>query len=218
MPAVSPARAAAADSRYPLTLLGLFSVWWVALAIAPRYREDWALENAIVAIALAILILTYRNLRFSNAAYTLFFVFLLLHEVGAHYTYSEVPYDDWVRALTGTTVNEIFGFTRNHYDRLVHFLYGVLVLPMAVELLDAKAPPTGAWRFLLPVFFMNSHAVIYETAEWLAALAFGGDLGQAYLGTQGDVWDSQADMALAMAGSVLSLAVLMMLRRRRTAW
>ena len=214
MPSVSPARQAAAGPRYPLALLGLFSVWWVALAIAPRYRQDWALENAIVVIALPILILTYRNLRFSNTAYTFFFVFLLLHEVGAHYTYSEVPYDAWVRTFTGTTVNEVFGFTRNHYDRLVHFLYGVLVLPMAVELLDAKAPPAGVWRVLLPIFFMNSHAVIFETIEWLAALAFGGELGQAYLGTQGDVWDAQADMALAMVGSALSLTVLMLLRRR----
>ena len=98
----------------------------------------------------------------------------------------------------------------------MHFLYGLLILPMAVELLAAKAPPSGVWRGLLPIFFMNSHAVIFETIEWLAAIVFGGDLGQAYLGTQGDVWDAQADMALAMLGSVLSLTVLMLLRRRHS--
>ncbi len=204
--------------RYPLALLVLFAMWWTALAIAPAYRQDWALENAIVVVAIPVLILTYRNLRFSNAAYTCLFTFLLLHEVGSHYTYSEVPYDAWIKSLTGTSVTEYFGATRNHYDRLVHFLYGVLVLPAAVELLDAKAHPTGVWRYLLPVFFMNSHAVLYETAEWLAALAFGGELGEAYLGTQGDVWDAQADMALAMIGSVISLIALMSwraVRRRR---
>jgi putative membrane protein len=86
----------------------------------------------------------------------------------------------------------------------VHFLYGVLLMPAAVELLRAKAPPRGVWAILLPVLFIMSHSVVYEMVEWLAAEAFGGDLGVAYLGAQGDPWDAQKDMALATAGALLA--------------
>lgn len=214
-PRTPAAPASAPSARYPLTLLGLFLLWWTALAIAPRYRLDWLLENLLVLVAVPVLVLTYRKLRFSDLAYTCLFVFFVLHEVGAHYTYSEVPYEDWSRALLGTGINEALGWTRNHYDRLLHFLYGVLVLPAVVELFEAKAPPRGVWAFWMPVLFMNSHAVVYETVEWLAAEAFGGDLGTAYLGTQGDAWDAQKDMALAFAGTLLAMVALRAVRRAR---
>ena len=194
------------EARYPATLLALFTAWWIALAITPNYRQDWLLENMLVFAAVPMLVFTYRNLRFSNAAYTCLFLFFALHVVGAHYTYALVPYDAWSEAVFGTPLNPVLGWERNHFDRAVHFLYGVLVMPAAVELFAAKAPPTGVWRFLMPLFFMNSHAVIFETIEWLAAEAFGGDLGEAYLGTQGDPFDAQKDMGLAMVGSLLALA------------
>jgi putative membrane protein len=103
---------------------------------------------------------------------------------------------------------------RNHYDRFVHFSYGLLVLPASWELMQARMSPRGLWRWLMPVFFVMSHSVIYETIEWGAAVIFGGDLGAAYLGTQGDEWDAQKDMALATAGAMLGTA-LMALRHAR---
>ncbi|MBX7120177.1 MAG: DUF2238 domain-containing protein [Gemmatimonadaceae bacterium] len=205
------------SARYPLTLLGLFTAWWAVLAIAPHFRQDWLLENLLVFGAVPLLVLTYRNLRFSDAAYTCLFLFFALHELGAHYTYSLVPYDAWGRALTGVSVDALLGFDRNMFDRAVHFLYGVLVTPAVVELFAAKAPPVGVWRFLMPLFFMNAHAVIYETIEWLAAEAFGGDLGAAYLGTQGDPFDAQKDMALAFLGTLGSLGVVLWRRRAAAA-
>src|SRR5688572_33258730 len=113
--------------RYPFKLLVIFSGLWLVLAIAPQYRDDWLLENIMVFVSLPILVITYRRFRFSNTAYTLLFVFLVLHEIGAHYTYSEVPYDSWIRAVTGHSLNEFLGWERNHYDRVVHFLYGALI-------------------------------------------------------------------------------------------
>lgn len=192
-------------SRHPLSLLAVFSAWWLVLAVAPWYRQDWLLENLIVFIAVPLLVLTYGRLRLSNTAYTLLFVFLVLHELGAHYTYSEVPYDSWARTLTGHAVNEVFGLERNHYDRFVHFLYGLLITPAAIEVLDARAPQRGLWRWLVPLLFMISHSTIYELVEWGAAEAFGGDLGQAYLGTQGDQWDGQKDSALAALGALIAV-------------
>lgn len=205
------------EARFPAALLTVLLLWTAVLGIAPHFRQDWLLENVLVLVAVPLLVLTYKQLRFSNAAYTCLFAFFLLHELGAHYTYSLVPYDAWGRALFGVSIDAILGFDRNMFDRAVHFLYGVLITPAAVELLAVKAPPVGVWRFLLPLFFMNSHAVIYETIEWLAAEAFGGELGEAYLGTQGDVFDAQKDMALAFLGTLLALTFVLWRRARATA-
>ena len=199
------APANAAPLPFVLGLLAAFAAIWTALALAPWYREDWLLENVLVCAALPLLAWGYRTLPFTRGTYACLFVFLVLHAIGAHYTYSEVPYDRAFEALAGTSLNALFGWERNHYDRLVHFLYGLLVTPAAIEILQARATPRGLWRWLLPVCFMMSHSVLYEAIEWLAAEVFGGDLGQAYLGTQGDVWDAQKDSLLATAGSVASV-------------
>jgi putative membrane protein len=195
--------------RYPLALLVAFAAIWSALAIAPWYRQDWLLENAIVFVAVPLFVATCRKLRFSNLAYSCLFAFLVLHEVGAHYTYSEVPWREWLSAATG---DDATPSGRNHYDRFVHFCYGLLMLPVARDLFAARAAPRGLWRWLMPLLFVMSHSVIYELVEWLAAEVFGGDLGQAYLGTQGDVWDAQKDMALAALGALVA-TVLYALRR-----
>jgi len=199
------APASPAPPPFVLGLLAAFAAIWTALALAPWYREDWLLENVLVFAALPLLAWGYRTLPFTRGTYACLFVFLVLHAIGAHYTYAEVPYDRAFEAVTGTKLNALLGLERNHYDRLVHFLYGLLVTPAAIEILQARATPRGLWRWLLPVCFMMSHSVVYESIEWLAAEVFGGDLGQAYLGTQGDVWDAQKDSLLAAAGSVLAV-------------
>jgi len=154
-------------------------------------------------VAVPLLVVTHRRLRFSNFAYGCLFLFLVLHEVGAHYTYSEVPWRDWLAALTGGDGADQAG--RNHYDRVVHFAYGLLIMPAVREFMAARMPAQGLWIWLMPVLFVMSHSVIYELVEWVAAVVFGGDLGVAYLGTQGDEWDAQKDMALAAAGAVCGL-------------
>jgi putative membrane protein len=194
--------------RYPLTLLLIFIALWTALAIAPSYRQDWLLENLLVFLLLPWLVSGYRKRRFSNAAYTCFLVFLAAHSIGAHYTYSEVPYDRWFMQITGHSINAWLHTSRNHYDRFAHLLYGLLISVPARELIGKRAQPRGLWTFLLPWTFMLSHSVIYELVEWQAAMLFGGPLGQAYLGTQGDIWDAQKDMAMAAMGATTTLAFL----------
>ena len=200
------------DLRYPALLLALYAAIWVALGVAPSYREDWLLENVIVLIAVPLLVANHRRLRLSDLSYSLLFVFFVLHAVGAHYTYSEVPLDRWSEALFGQGLSERFGFQRNHYDRLVHFMYGLLVTSARIELLDARAPQRGMWRWLLPWFFVLAHSALYEIIEWLAAEVFGGELGQAYLGTQGDEWDAQKDSALAAVGALIAVVALRLTR------
>lgn len=185
----------------------LFAIEFLLLAIDPYNRADWALENVVVLLAVCTLIATYRLLPLSNISYTFIFLFLCLHEVGAHYTYAKVPYDVWWQGLTGTTLNELMGWERNHFDRMVHFLYGLLLAYPIRELFIRVADVRGFWGYFLPLDLTMSTSMIFELFEWGAAELFGGDLGVAYLGTQGDVWDAHKDMALASLGAIVAMAV-----------
>jgi putative membrane protein len=200
-------------SRYPILLLSLYLGWWCFLAISPWYREDWLLENVLVFVGLPVAILVHRRL--SRGALTALFLFFVLHALGAHYTYEKVPYDLWSEAAFGTSISDLLGLHRNHFDRLVHLLYGLLVTPAFMQLLDANIVMRGGWRYLIPLTFMASQSALYEVIEWGAAVVFGGDLGQAYLGTQGDVWDAQKDSALALLGSLVSVICIRLYQRRR---
>ena len=200
--------------QYLILLTLLFVGVWVALAINPLHRGDWALENALVLVFAAVLAVSYRWFPLSRVSYTLIFLFLCLHEVGAHYTYAEVPYDQWTRDLFGVSLNEVMGWQRNHFDRLVHFCYGLLLAYPVREVFLRIANVSGFWGYFLPLDITMSTSMIYELVEWSAASMFGGDLGQAYLGTQGDVWDAHKDMALASLGALISMCVVTAINMR----
>ena len=185
----------------------LFAAVWIALAINPQYRADWALENVAVIIFVVALAASHRRFLLSRLSYTLIFVFLFVHEVGAHYTYAEVPYDTWVKALTGRSLNEAMGWQRNHFDRFAHFLYGLMMAYPLREFFLRVAAARGFWGYFLPLDVTISTSAIFELFESGAAEIFGGELGAAYLGTQGDVWDAHRDMALASAGALISMLV-----------
>jgi len=191
--------------RYVSVLAIVFVALWLVLAIDPYDRADWALENTLVVGAAIVLIASNRHFVFSKISYTLIFVFLCLHEIGAHYTYAQVPYDAWFERATGRTLNSLFGWERNHYDRLVHFLYGLLLAYPVREVFLRVANARGFWGYFLPLDVTMSSSMIFELFEWGAAEFFGGDLGIAYLGTQGDVWDAHKDMALASLGALIAM-------------
>ncbi|MDH3279822.1 MAG: DUF2238 domain-containing protein [Gammaproteobacteria bacterium] len=178
---------------------------WIALAIDPINRADWALENALPLAFVVLIAVSYRWLLLSRISYTLIFLFLCLHTLGAHYTYAQVPYDDWIRALSGWSLNEAMGWERNHFDRFVHFSYGLLFAYPVREVFLRVANVRGFWGYFLPVDLTMSTSMIFELFEWGAAELFGGDLGIAYLGTQGDVWDAHKDMALASIGVIIAM-------------
>jgi putative membrane protein len=194
-------------NAYLATLSVVYLVLWAALAIAPLHRSDWLLENALVLLAIIVLAASYRVLPLSRVSYTTIFLFLCLHTLGAHYTYAEVPYDLWFRELTGTSFNEIVGWERNNYDRVVHFSYGLLLAYPVRELVLRIGNVRGFWGYFLPLDFTMSTSMLYELIEWAAAVLFGGDLGAAFLGTQGDEWDAHKDMALASLGALIAMTV-----------
>jgi putative membrane protein len=200
--------------RFALTLLLLLILLWVPLAIAPFDRKDWILENVLLLAALVFLTATFRAFPLSRISYALIFIFLCLHTIGAHYTYAEVPYDAWMTKLTGHSFNSLVGWERNNFDRVVHFSYGLLLVYPVREMFVRIANVRGFWSYFLPLDLTMSTSMLYELIEWAAAEYFGGELGMAYLGTQGDVWDAHKDMALASLGALIAMCVTALINAR----
>jgi putative membrane protein len=199
--------------RYLLVLAALFAALWVALAIHPWYRSDWAMENALVAAFVVLIAWSWPRFMLSRISYTLIFLFLCLHEVGAHFTYERVPYDQWFRSVFGVGANALLGWERNNFDRVVHFSYGLLMAYPVREVFLRIAAVRGFWGYFLPLDLTMSTSMMFELFEWAVAVSFGGDLGQAYLGTQGDPWDAQKDMALASLGALVAMLVTFVVNR-----
>jgi putative membrane protein len=194
---------------YLAWVTGAFCVVWLALAVNPASRSDWLLENTPLFLTVAALAASYRALPLSRISYTLIALFLVLHAIGAHYTYSLVPWAEWARAA-GVAIDP-GDAGRNHFDRVVHLLYGLLLAYPIREILLRVADLRGFWGYFFPVAITLATSALYELAEWGAAEVFGGDLGVAFLGTQGDVWDAQKDMALAGIGAIAAMAITMAL-------
>ena len=186
-------------------LVWLFALW-VAMAIAPFNRGDWLLENLLVFFYAALLIGTYRRFRFSSLSYGLFGVFLSLHLVGAHFTYAETPFGFWLQ--------EAFDLSRNHYDRIVHFCFGLLIAYPFREFLVRVTGVRPGWSYLLVTVTVLGFSGFYEALEGATAMIVSPELGLAFLGTQGDIWDAQKDTALAFAGSVAAMATNWVVDRR----
>lgn len=196
-----------AHAKYLSILSVLFVLWWLYLAIAPYDRADWLLENVLVFVFAVAILASYKPFPLSRISYTLIFIFLCLHEVGAHYTYARVPYDAWSTQLFGVRINDLLGLERNHFDRAIHFSYGLLLAYPIREVFIRVAQVRGFWGYFLPLDLTMSTSMLFELFEWGAAEWFGGDLGIAYLGTQGDVWDAHKDMALASLGALIAMLV-----------
>jgi putative membrane protein len=195
------------ERRFLRVLGALFAFVWAALAIAPVDRHVWMLENFLTLIGAAMMFGSYFRFPLSRFSYASIFVFGVLHSWGAHHTYSLVPYDAWSRALLGISIDEVFGFERNQYDRFIHLLWGLLLAYPARELFVRMARVRGFWGYAFPQLLVMASSVVYEMIEWFAAVVFGGELGMQYLGTQGDEWDGHKDMALASLGSLVAMTI-----------
>jgi len=183
--------------RYALGCLLALSAWWAILAIAPTYRESWFHENILVFVGVPFTVWLDRRVRFDRLSLTFITLFLALHLVGAHYTYSEVPLFDRIR--------DWGDYSRNHYDRVVHFSFGLLLAHPIRQLFRKVARARGFWSYFLPLLLVMATSALYEIIEWLFARVVEPAQGTAFLGTQGDIWDAQKDMALASVGALLAL-------------
>ncbi|MGE5674874.1 MAG: DUF2238 domain-containing protein [Mycobacterium leprae] len=179
--------------------------FWLWAAINPFYREDWLIENLLVFVAAIAIVATYRWFQFSNFSYLLLTLFLVLHTLGAHYSYF-VPLPGWL--------SEAFGATgRWNYDRIVHFSYGLLLTYPIWEVLRRVVGLKGFWSYSLAATVILATGALYELMEMWVALIVAPELGDAFVGTQGDIWDAQKDMALALYGALAVVVVTALVRR-----
>jgi len=175
---------------------------WVITAIEPYNRRDWLIENLLVFIYAGLLVATYRRFVFTNLSYMLFGIFISLHLLGAHYTYAEVPFGFWLQ--------DTFNFTRNHYDRIVHFSYGLLNAYPFRDIFMRAAGVRRSWSYFMPVVGVLSFSGFYEFLEAAVAFIVSPELGDVYLGTQGDIWDAEKDAFLAFSGAIIAMSILWM--------
>ena len=174
--------------------------------MAPHDRSDWLLENLLVFASVAGLVLGYRRIVLSNLSYLLLFVFMALHAMGAHYTYSLTPLGFWIQ--------EVFGLARNPYDRIVHLAFGLLLTYPVRELTLRRLHVHRAWSYGIPLVAVLSFSASYEILEGWAARIVDPELGLAFVGAQGDPWDAQKDMSLALLGALSCLTATAVYRAR----
>jgi len=192
--------------REPAVLLALLAVALVLSGLEPRDRFTWFLEVVPVLIGVPILIATYRRFPLTPLAYRLLFLHALILIVGGHYTYAEVPLGFWMK--------NAFGFARNHYDRIGHFAQGFVPAIVAREILRRKVGlRPGGWLFFLVTCVCLALSACYELFEWAMAVVTGSK-ADAFLGTQGDPWDTQWDMLWALIGALTAQLTLTRLHER----
>ena len=195
------------DHRLLQALVAWYALVWIVTAIGPLDRHDWFLENLLVFGVVLVLVATYRVFPLSDLSYLLITLFMTLHAVGAHYTYSEVPLGFWLR--------DTFGFARNPFDRVVHFSFGLLMAYPIREVFLRVANARGFWAYYLPLDVTLAFSALYEIMEMVIATLVAPGTGDAWLGTQGDVWDPQKDMGLAALGALICMVVTATLRTLR---
>ena len=176
-------------------LLTAYLVLWAALAIAPVDRLDWLLENILPALLIGLFVGTYRRFRFSDRSYILIALFMALHAVGAHYTYEHVPAGYWMQ--------QALDLQRNHFDRLAHAAFGLLLTYPVRELFVRLAHLRGFWSHYFALTTVVAFSGLFEILEAWVAQIVSPELGALYLGTQGDIWDAQQDMTAVLTGALL---------------
>lgn len=206
--AASPIEADFAANRPLQAVVLVYALVWSWSVVDPVYRGSWILENLMTAVTVTVLVATYRRFPFSDLSYLMILVFLLLHAAGGHYTYAGVPLGRWLGTLLGDQ--------RNQYDRLVHFSFGLLWLYPMRELCLRRLGLRPRHATLAAATLVLACSAVWEMIEWLAVCFADPTAAQAFLATQGDIWDAQKDMALAGLGVIPGLA-LIELRPRRLA-
>jgi len=193
--------------RELLVLLIIYLVGFALLAIRPYDRADWALENFFPVSMLIAILGTYKYFKFTRLSYYLLFFYLFVQSYGGHYTYALTPPFNWLR--------DTYGLSRNHYDRVAHFMLGFLMAMPVREILLRYIQASRRWMAFLTAAILLSIGAFYEFIEWWVAVLVTPELGDKFLGTQGDIWDSHWDMFLALVGAILALALFSKLHDRQ---
>src|SRR5436190_9472921 len=188
-----------ASKRELLVLASLYLIGFAILAIHPHDRADWALENLFPMSQLIAVVIAYRYFKFTRLSYYMIFFYLFVQSWGGHFTYAQAAPFNWVR--------DHFHLMRNDYDRVAHFMLGFLLAIPLREILLRFVVTSRRWLAFITAAIVLAIGAFYELIEWWVAVLVTPDLGDKFLGTQGDIWDTQWDMFLALLGAVLALAL-----------
>ncbi|MEZ6044774.1 MAG: DUF2238 domain-containing protein [Planctomycetaceae bacterium] len=188
----------------------VFFLLWIVLSINVPYPQYYVVQHLLTVLAWIVLFFMLHKRWLKEIDFYASVLFLVLHLIGARYIYSLVPYDDWLNSIFGFTLADTFGWKRNHYDRLVHLMYGVLLTIPIWHLLERFFTRSRLSLLLLSVMVILSTSALYELAEWILTEIAAPALAESYNGQQGDMWDPQKDMALALGGSLITAGVLML--------
>jgi putative membrane protein len=187
------------QNRFLHAVILVYLAFWVATAINPYYRFGWWLENILVFLSVGLAVATYRRFPFSNLSYLCFMLFLALHTLGAYYSYTTTPID--------VLLHKLFSFERDMFDRVVHMGFGLLMAYPVWEWLVRAVRIEQRWAYFMTIVAVLAAAGFYELIEMWVAKIVDPESGTLFLGTQGDVWDAQQDIAVALYGSLAAVAV-----------
>jgi putative membrane protein len=192
---------------FPAFLLILYLIEFIYFAFNPYDRSVWLAENISVLIPVFLLIITFKKFRFSNFSYFLMAFFLMYHTIGGHFTFERTPFDFFNNFLSSSNLKFLFSENRNNFDRVGHFFVGVFAYPIA-EFFYRKKYVTKLWvAILLGILAIGFWGALYEIIEMIYAISEGGEAGQSFLGSQGDIWDAQKDMLLDILGAITILTL-----------
>ncbi|WP_181306165.1 DUF2238 domain-containing protein [Rufibacter sp. XAAS-G3-1] len=185
----------------------IFGLFWAYTGFHTTDSKNWWLENTLTLSAVILLVAFYKHFQFSDFSYTCIFLFMMLHVYGSQHTYAENPFGFWVK--------DQLHLERNHYDRLVHFGFGFFLAYPLNEVFYRLTNMRPFFSYALPVDLTVSMGAFYELMEWSVADVFFPTQGMAYLGTQGDVWDAQKDIAVALLGALITMAAVALTRKKK---
>jgi putative membrane protein len=191
--------------KFPHYLFITYAIFFALLAIHPFSRKDWIAENLPIVLIVLFLVLTFKKFRFSNCSYAAMSGLIFLHTIGGHYTFERVPFG---------FITDLFHFSRNNFDRLAHFSVGFYAYPAAEYLSRKKLTSSLTLMALFGIFTVFTIASVYEIIEWLSAANMDPVTANAFLGSQGDIWDAQKDMLADGLGALVAAAVFLALNKR----
>lgn len=195
--------------RYAEILLAFaFLLLWISSFLFTDDKENWAIENILVVLLVPLIVLTRTKFQFTTASYLFIFLFVSLHVIGSMYAYSSVP--------LGFQLQQLFQLKRNPYDRIVHFSFGCLMAYPFYDILKNKFKVTQWRTFLMPVEIVLSLSAFFELIEWVIGGVLMPGSEKTYVGSQGDPWDAQKDMAMAMLGAIITMTVYAFMHKQRS--
>lgn len=196
------------NTKLKITIILTLVIITIITCINPIFPEDQYLQHIGTLLLMVPMLYDIKKNIFTNASFIGLSVFTLLHIIGARYVYSNVPYDEAIQQLFGFSINEMIGATRNHYDRIVHFSFGLLMLPLFCQLVERKIKCSKSVAVVFAWLFIQTASMIYELFEWLLTIVMTTEAANNYNGQQGDMWDAQKDMALAFVGSTITAVIM----------